>query len=177
MEQELQYIGVPMTAVQVAWYFNNLENNNPNPHAGWYPWPRDEAGAYVLDVPIGPVGLHGIHNGDVGEACASIFDAGAEYIGRKVALSGQLLTGEAMVAAFRKHFSEHRFSYVNTPIEDFLAKSEASGFGDALYKMYKWYQYRMPAGGDLELSRKLSADLLTFDRYLATHKACFRFEK
>lgn len=174
VEQALMYLGLPLTVVQVAWYFNNLENNNPNPHSGFYSWPRDETGAYVLEVPIGAHGLHGIHNLDVGESCASIFAQRAEFIGRKVALSGELVTGEEMVSCFRDTFPEHRFVYLNTDIEAYKAKT--AGFGDALYNMYKWYQYRMPLGGDVALSKALNPSMRTFREYLRDRKHCFKFE-
>lgn len=176
VEQALAYAGVPFTAVQVAWYFNNLENQNNNAHTGFYHWPRDATGAYVIDIPIAPAGLHGIHNEDVGECFAAIFDRPDDFIGRKVALSGELLTGEAMRAAFAKHFPEHRFAYVNTPLEEYRVQTANSGFGDAFYRMYSWYQFRSPAGGDLALTRELNSATLGFDAYLETHKHRYRFE-
>lgn len=145
VEQEILYAGVPFTFTQVAWYFNNLENNNPNPHAGWYDWPRDQTGAYQLNIPIGPEGLHGIHSGDVGEACASVFAQPQHFIGRKVALSAELLTPESILESFEGAFPGTRFSYLNLPIEAYKARVP-SGFGDAPYRMYKWYQTRMPRG-------------------------------
>ena len=91
VEQEILYAGVPFTFVQVAWYYTNLANNISNKHAGYYAWPRDEDGTYVIKFPMGSNGLHGIYSHDVGEACASIFANGDKYKGRKVALSGELL--------------------------------------------------------------------------------------
>lgn len=176
VEQALKYIGVPMTAVQVAWYFNNLENNNPNPHAGWYKWPRDDTGAYVLEKPIGPNGLHGIHNLDVGEACATIFLRREEYVGRKVALSGELLTGESMIESFRSTFPNQRFVFKNISLDDFLEKSIALGWGDAIWRMYRWYQYRMPQGGDVVESKQLNSSLHNFAAYLRDRRDCFSFE-
>ena len=72
VEQEILYAGVPFTFVQCAWYFTNLANNITNKHAGYYDWPRDDDGTYVIRFPMGPNGLHALYSDDVGEACASI---------------------------------------------------------------------------------------------------------
>ena len=73
VEQEILYQGVPFSFVQVAWYYTNLANNIQNKHAGYYDWPQDDDGAYILRFPIGGNGLHAIYSGDVGVACANMF--------------------------------------------------------------------------------------------------------
>lgn len=174
VEQEILYAGVPFTFVQVAWYFNNLENNHKNPHSGWYPWPRDDNGAYILSIPMPPAGLHGIHNGDVGEAFAAIFSDGSRYVGRKLALSGELLLLDDMVLAFRQVFPSVKFVGRNPALDEY--KKESSAFGDALWRMYSWYQARMPRGGDLNLTRKLNPSVLSFRKYLEENKDRYKFE-
>ncbi len=174
VEPEILYAGVPFTFSQVAWYFNNLENNHSNPHAGWYPWPRDDNGAYILSIPISPAGLHGIHSEDVGEAFASIFSDSARFLGRKVALSGELLSLSAMVSAFSDVFPSIAFVGRNPTLDEY--KAESSSFGDALWRMYSWYQARMPRGGDLELTRELNPNVSTFRRYLEEHEERYKFE-
>jgi uncharacterized protein YbjT (DUF2867 family) len=174
VEQEILYAGVPFTFAQVSWYFNNLENNHPNPHSGWYPWPRDDDGAYILSIPISLAGLHGIHNEDVGEAFASIFSEPARFLGRKVALSGELLTLNTMVSAFSEVFPSTAFVGRNPTLDEY--KAETSSNGDALWQMYSWYQARMPRGGDLELTKELNPNVATFRRYLEEHQERYKFE-
>src|SRR3989338_9617569 len=74
VEQEILYAGVPFTFVQVAYYYNNLENAFKTPHSGYYPWPKDNDGTYILRIPVGPNGLHAIHSEDVGPAVAKVFE-------------------------------------------------------------------------------------------------------
>jgi uncharacterized protein YbjT (DUF2867 family) len=174
VEQEILYVGVPFTFVQVAWYFNNLENNHPNPHSGWYPWPRGDNGAYILSIPMSPAGLHGIHSEDVGEAFASIFSNSARFLGHKVALSGELLSLSAMVSAFSEVFPSTAFVGQNPTLDEY--KAESSRFGDALWRMYSWYQARMPRGGDIELTRVLNPNVSPFRRYLEEHQERYKFE-
>lgn len=174
VEQEILYAGVPFTFAQVAWYFNNLENNHRNPHSGWYPWPRDANGAYILSIPMSPAGLHGIHSEDVGEAFASIFSESSRFLGHKVALSGELLSLSAMVSAFADVFPSTAFVGRNPTLDEY--KAESSSFGDALWRMYTWYQARMPRGGDLELTKELNPNVSTFRRYLEEHKERYKFE-
>lgn len=175
VEQEILYAAVPFTFVQVAWYFNNLENNHPNPHSGWYPWPRGPNGAYQLIIPIGPLGMHGIHSGDVGEACASIFEQPQRFIGSKVALSSEILTGDTMMDAFRGTFPRVEFAFVNPPIEEYKTAAPA-GFGDALYRMFKWYQFRTPRGGDVALTHELNPQVRSFRAYLAEFRDRYKLE-
>ena len=177
VEQEILYAGVPFTFVQVAWYFTNLANNIQNKHAGYYKWPRDDDGTYVLRFPIGENGLHGIYSGDVGKACASIFaDKDKSYIGRKIALSGELMTGESMASTFEKAFPGTKFRYENPSMDDFRQETQAAGFGDALANMYGFYAKRMPRGGDLALSQKLHPEIKTLQKYLEDCSSDFKFE-
>jgi len=175
VEQQILYLGIPFTFVQVAWYYNNLENNHKTAHSGWYNWPKDAEGRYQLTVPIGQNGMHGIHHEDVGEACASIFNQPGRFLGRKVALSGELLTGEIMLSAFQAVFPKSKFVYNNPLLEEYKASLNPK-FGDGLWRMYKWYQFQMPEGGDLALSQELNPQILSFPQYLHKHADRYHFE-
>lgn len=175
VEQEILYAGVPFTFVQVAYYFNNFENNTPGAkHSAWYPWKKDENGAWIIEVPIGKNGLHGIHSEDVGECCGAIFEQPEKFLGRKVALSGELLTPESMLAGFQGAFPDQKFVFHN-PDLDTYKKNLAPGFGDALWRMYKWYQFRMPRGGDIALTKGLNPAAHDFASYLKAHADRFKF--
>lgn len=175
VEQEILFAGVPFTFVQVAYYFNNMENNNPNPHAGWYPWRKSAAGKWLIQIPIHETyGLHAIHNEDVGEPCAAMFEQPQRFIGKKVALSAERITPQSLLLAFQTAFPGQQFEVSNPAIEEYRDLSSQT-FGDALYLMYKWYQYRTPRGGDIELTKELHPGVLSLVDYLRAHSDRFHW--
>ena len=95
-------------------------------------------------------------------------------MGRKVALSGELLSLDAMVTALSEAFPSVRFVGKNPTLDDY--KEESSAFGDALWRMYSWYHARMPRGGDLELTRELNPNVSTFRHYLENHRDRYKLE-
>jgi uncharacterized protein YbjT (DUF2867 family) len=170
VEQSLLYAGVPSTFVNVAWYMNNMEMKPAFGHSGFNPPVKQEDGSYLIEIPIGEAGLHCIQSTDVGECCASMLERPSEFIGRKVSLSSELVKGEDIQAAFEAAFPAVTFRYSNPTIEEFKAACAAKGFGTAVATMYSWYQFRMPEGGDVELTRELNPKVQSLAEYVATHK-------
>ena len=128
---------------------------------------------------MGENGLHGIYSDDVGEACASMFaDENSKYIGRKVALSGELLkSGDYIAKTFEEAFPGKKFRYENPTKEDYLELCQKAGFGDALSRMYGFYSKRMPRGADLTLTKELHPNVKTLAQYLRDCSSDFKFEK
>lgn len=90
------------TFVNVAWYFDNLVS---------FAGPKkQEGGSYLIDVPIGPEGMYAIHNGDVGEIFARVFDDYDTYNKKKINVAGGLIASAQEIAdAFSSVFPDKTF--------------------------------------------------------------------
>ena len=101
---------------------------------------------------------------------------GTEFVGRKVAFSGELLTPTSLVQAFSQVFPQQKFRFENPDLSSFAEQTKKAGFGDALANMYGFYVKRMPRGGDLELTKQLNPNVKSLAQYLKDYKSDFKFE-
>jgi len=166
IENVIRGLGIPHTFVNVAWYFNNLITFGK-------PQKFDPNGPYVVAVPIGPHGLPGIANSDVGEIFAQIFDHREEYLNKKIGIASVMLKDTQEIAdAFNEVFAPAKF----VAVSDFEAFRKATeGFGPTMYNMYKYYDRSKNSGYDVELSRKLNPKAQTLKEFLLANKSTAGF--
>lgn len=84
VEEYFWSIGVPMTSIRLAAYFENFLTV-------WKPV-KSSDGYYTLALPMGDVPMDGLSVADVGAIVSSIFASPEEFVGKAVGLSSEALT-------------------------------------------------------------------------------------
>ena len=88
-------VGVPTTWLLTSFYWDNFISFGMGPQKG-------ADGKLAITLPIGDKKLPGIAAEDIGKCAYGIFKRGAEFIGKRVGISGEQLTGAQMAAGFTK---------------------------------------------------------------------------
>ena len=82
-------LGLPVTFFLTSFYWDNFYLFGMGPKKG-------DDGSYTLTFPIGQAKLPGIAAEDIGKCAYGIFKNGSEYIGKRVGIAGEHLTGAQM---------------------------------------------------------------------------------
>jgi uncharacterized protein YbjT (DUF2867 family) len=104
-------LGVPTTFLRTCFYWENFI------HFGSGPQPGPD-GVLALTLPMGDKTLPGIAAEDIGKCAHSILKRGDDFVGKTVAIAGELLTGEQMAAALTKALGQE-VRYNDVPPEVF----------------------------------------------------------
>jgi uncharacterized protein YbjT (DUF2867 family) len=156
--------GLPVTLLITSFYWDNFVYFGMGPKKG-------PDGKLYLSIPMDDKTLPGIAAEDIGKCAYGIFKRGGEFIGKKVGISGEHLTGSEMAASLSKALGQEvRYNAV-TPDE-----YRAFGFpgADDLGNMFQFKRdfndYYCGARSP-EFSRSLNPELQTFDAWLAKNKS------
>jgi uncharacterized protein YbjT (DUF2867 family) len=154
--------GVPTTFLLASFYWENLIYFGMGPKRG-------EDGVLVLAMPMGDAPLAGIAAEDIGRCAYGIFGRGDDYIGRKVGIAGDHLTGVEMASAMTDALGEE-VRYAAVPFEAY----RALGFpgADDLGNMFQFYvEFGDEVLGirSVEESRRLNPSLQDFRTWLANY--------
>lgn len=150
---------LPVTLLKTSFYWDNLI------HFGMGPKPGAD-GVLELVLPIGKAKMPGIAAEDIGRAAYGLFQAGEAYIGKRVGITGEHLTGAEMALALTKSLGrEVRYREV-TP-----AQYRALGFPGAedLGNMFQYkrdFEAAYCAARDVDRSRVLNPRLQNFAQWL-----------
>lgn len=158
-EADQYFEGLPVTYLLTAYYWDNLINFGAGPQ-------KNEDGSYVFVMPMGDKKLPGIASEDIGKTAYSIFKAGDEYIGKRVAIAGEHLSGAEMAEALSRHLEPEIGHY--SPSFDEYRGYDFPGAAD-LGNMFQYKsdfneQYR--SARDVEKTRALNPELMTFEQWL-----------
>jgi uncharacterized protein YbjT (DUF2867 family) len=155
--------GVPTTFLLTSFYWDNLIHFGMGPKKG-----ADGKLGFVL--PMGDQKLPGIAAEDIGRCAYGVFKAGTQYVGRRVGVAGEHLTGTQMAKALSDAFGQEVvYNYV--PPEVY----RTFGFpgADDLANMFQYnrdFAAEFCAERDLGVSRSLNAKLQTFAQWLTANK-------
>ena len=155
--------GVPTTYLLTTFYWDNFVYFGMGPKKG-------PDGKYSITMPMGNARLSGIASEDIGKCALGIFKQGKQWIGKRVGIAGDHVTGAQMAAAMSKALGKEVAYNVVTP-EMFR------GFGfpgaDDLGNMFQYYtefEKEFSAARSLDTSRSLNPELLDFNSWLAKYK-------
>jgi uncharacterized protein YbjT (DUF2867 family) len=155
--------GVPTTYLLTTFYWDNFVYFGMGPKKG-------PDGKYTITMPMGNARLSGIASEDIGKCAYGIFKQGRQWIGKRVGISGEHVTGVQMAAAMSKALGKEVSYNVVSP-EAFR------GFGfpgaDDLGNMFQYYtefEKEFSAARSLDTSRSLNPELLDFKSWLAKYK-------
>lgn len=98
-DREFSSRGVPTTFLLTSFYWDNLIFFGMGPKKG-------PDGVLQFSLPMGNAKLPGIAAEDIGKCALGIFKKGGEYIGKTVAIAGELLSGPEMAQAMAEAFEQ-----------------------------------------------------------------------
>jgi uncharacterized protein YbjT (DUF2867 family) len=155
---------LPLTILLTSFYWDNFIFFGLGPKKG-------PDGKLAITFPMGKSRLPGIAGEDIGKCAYGIFKAGSKYIGETVGIAGEHLTGAQMAAAFGKTLGQEvRYNDVEPDVYRKFGFPGADEMGNMFQFKRDFEEYYVGAR-DLRVARKLNPSLLTFDQWLAEHKA------
>jgi len=155
--------GVPTTFLLTSFYWDNLISFGMGPTKG-------NDGKLLFTLPMGDRKLPGIAAEDIGKCAYGIFRQGSTYIGKTVGIAGEHLTGTQMAAALTRALGrEVVYNAVTPSVYRGLGFPGADDLGN-MFQFKQEFENDFCGARNLEQSRALNPELLTFDAWLAANK-------
>jgi len=127
-------------------------------------------GKFAITFPMGDKKLPGISSEDIGKCAYGIFKKGQEYIGKKVGVAGDHLTGTQVAAAITKALGrEVRYNSVSPDAYRSFGFPGAVDMGN-MFQFKRDFEKEYCGARNLDVSRSLNPSLLTFEQWLALKK-------
>ncbi|KAL1788154.1 hypothetical protein HispidOSU_014101 [Sigmodon hispidus] len=161
VEEYFWSIGVPMTSVRLAAYYENFLTI-------WKPVKTSD-GHYTLALPMGDVPMHGISFADIGAVVSSIFASPEEFVGKAVGLSSEALTiqqyADVLSRTLGKDIRDAKIT---------LEAYEKLGFPGAkeLANMFRFYH--MKPDRDIKLTHRLNPHIRSFSQFISENQGAFK---
>jgi uncharacterized protein YbjT (DUF2867 family) len=155
--------GVPTTFLHTAFYWENFIYFGVGPQRG-------PDGKLAITFPLGDAKLPGIASEDIGGVAYAIFQAGDEYVGKAVFISGENLSGAELAAAFSKALGE---DVVYNDVDPDAYRGFDFPGADEMGNMF---QFKRDFESDYAGARvrekvlELNPELLDFETWLAANK-------
>jgi uncharacterized protein YbjT (DUF2867 family) len=151
--------GVPTTYFHASFYWDNLIHFGMGPQRG-------EDGVLRFVLPMADAKLPGIGTEDIGRCAYGIFKGGDEWIGRKVGVAGEHLSGAEMAAALTDALGE--------PVEHAAVSPDtyrSFGFPGAddlgnMFQHHTDFEDEVRGMRSVETARKLNPELQDFSTWL-----------
>ena len=155
--------GVPTTYLLSTFYWENFIYFGMGPKKG-------PDGKFTITIPMGNARLSGIAAEDIGKCAFGIFKQGRQWIGKRVGIAGEHLTGAQMAVAMSKALNI-QVTY------NMVSPAAFRGFGfpgaDDLGNMFQYYtefEKEFAAARSLDTTRSLNPELLDFKTWLSKYK-------
>ncbi len=154
--------GLPVTLLMTSFYWENFIFFGMGPKNG-------PDGKLAITFPMDDKKLAAIAVEDIGKCAYGIFKRGSEFIGRKVGISGEQLTGAQMAAAMSKALGEEiRYNAVPPEVYRGFSFRGAEDLGNMFQFKRDFNEYYCGARSP-EFSRSLNPELLNFAAWLAKY--------
>lgn len=152
--------GVPTTLLLTSFYWDNMVFFGSGPKKG-------PDGKLALTLPMGDKKLPSMAVEDIGKCAYGIFKRGKEYIGKKLGIAGEHLTGAQMAASLTKALGQPvAYNAVTPDVYRSFGFPGADDLGNMFQFKADFNDYYCGARS-LEESRRLNPELQTFDQWLA----------
>lgn len=151
--------GVPTTFLYPSFYWENFIYFGAGPK-------KAADGKLHLTLPIGDAKMGGIAAEDIGKSAYGIFKKGKEFIGKKVGLAGQQLSGDEMAAELTKALGQ---PVIYNKIPASVYRSFGFPGADDLGNMFQFYddfEEQVNALRDVPASKELNPELQSFPQWL-----------
>ena len=160
---EFTALGVPTTFLLTTFYWDNFIAFGMGPKRG-------PDGVLAITMPMGDRRLSGIAAEDIGKCAYSIFKRGDEFIGKRVGIAGEHLTGQQMAAALTEALGQE-VRYNDVPPEVFrgFGFPGAEDIGN-MFQFYRDFSDAFSGTRDVEATRALNPSLQSFRQWLDRNK-------
>lgn len=154
--------GVPTTFLLTSFYWENFIHLGAGPQ-------RTADGRLVLSLPMGQAKLPGIAAEDIGRCAYGLFRRGAEFVGQRVGIAGEHLSGRDMASAFTRAVGETvDYQEIAPQAYRALGFPGAEDLGN-MFQFKRDFERDYCAARPVDLSRQLNPRLQNFDTWLAAH--------
>ncbi len=161
--QVFEELGVPTTLLNTSFYWDNFIYFGMGPKKG-------PDGKLTLTLPMGDKKLPCIAAEDIGRTAYGIFKRGEEFVGKKVRIAGEHLTGKQMADALTRAIGQ-AVQYSDVSPEEYRSFGfpGAEDLGNMFQFKRDFEQYYCGAR-DLTVTRSLNPSLQSFDTWLTENK-------
>ncbi|HEU5186644.1 MAG TPA: NmrA/HSCARG family protein [Gemmatimonadaceae bacterium] len=163
-DQIFRDVGVPTTYLLTSFYWENLIYFGAGPQRG-------PDGKFALAYPLGDKKLPGIAVEDIGKTALAIFKGGRQYIGKRIAIAGEHLSGKEMADKLSRALGKEIGYNAVTP-----ETYRAFGFPGAddmgnMFQFKRDFNDYYVGARNIQEARKLNPELQTFDQWLEKRAA------
>jgi uncharacterized protein YbjT (DUF2867 family) len=163
-DQLFTQAGVPTTFLVTSFYWDNFIYFGMGPKKG-------PDGKLAITLPMGDKKLPGIAAEDIGKSALGIFKKGREYIGKRVGIAGEHLTGEQMASKFTKALGQEvRYNEVTPEVFRGFGFPGADDLGN-MFQFKRDFEQDFCGARNLDAARSLNPAMKTFDQWLAENKS------
>jgi uncharacterized protein YbjT (DUF2867 family) len=157
-------LGVPVTFLLTSFYWDNFIGFGMGPK-------ESPEGKLVLSMPLADKRLPGIAAEDIGRCAYGIFKRGKEFIGKRIGIAGEHLTGAQMAEQMSRALGRE-VEYQAVPFDVYrgLGFPGAADLGNMFQFKCDFEDYFCGAR-ELIVSRSLNPGLQTFAGWLSAHAA------
>jgi uncharacterized protein YbjT (DUF2867 family) len=155
--------GVPTTYLLTSFYWDNLIQFGMGPKTG-------DDGKLGFVLPMGGKKLPGIAAGDIGGCAYGVLKDPSKWIGKRVGIAGEHLTGAQMAAAMTKALGRE---IVHRDVPPAVYRAFGFPGADDLGNMFQYkaeFESAFCAARDVGVSRSLNPKLQSFAQWLAANK-------
>lgn len=155
--------GVPTTQLLTSFYWDNLIYFGMGPKKG-------DDGNLTFALPMEDKPLSGIAAEDIGKCAYGIFKRGNEFIGKRIGIAGEHITGQAMADELGNALGD-KVNYFAVPFDIYRGFDfpGAEDLGNMFQFKHDYNDYFVGARS-IELSKSLNPSLLNFEGWLAKYK-------
>jgi uncharacterized protein YbjT (DUF2867 family) len=155
--------GVPTTWLLTVFYWDNMIFFGTGPKKG-------PDGKLALTMPMGDGKLPAMAAEDIGKCALGIYKRGNEFIGKKIGIAGEQLTGAEMAAKLTKALGrEVAYNAVTPEVYRAFGFPGADDMGN-MFQFKRDFNEDYCRSRSVELARSLNPELLSFDAWLAKYK-------
>ncbi len=155
--------GLPVTLLLTSFYWDNFIYFGMGPKKG-------PDGKLALAFPLDDKKLPGIAAEDIGKCAYGIFKRGSEFIGKKVGIAGEHLTGAEMAAAMSRALGQEvRYNAVTPDQYRSFGFPGADDLGN-MFQFKRDFNEYFCGVRNPDFARSLNPELQTFDAWLAKNK-------
>ena len=157
-------LGLPVTILLTSFYWDNFIYFGSGPKKG-------PDGKLALTFPLDDKKMPGIAVEDIGKCAYGIFKRGSEFIGKKVGIAGEHLTGAQMAAGLTKALGQEvRYNAVPPDVYRGFGFPGAEDLGNMFQFKRDFEKYYCGARSP-EFARSLNPELQNFETWLAQNKS------
>ena len=162
-DQVFTSLGVPTTFLLTSFYWDNFIHFGMGPKKG-------PDGVLGITMPLGDKKFPGMASEDIGACAYGIFKGGEAYIGKRVGIAGEHLTGAELAAGFSKALGQTvRYNEVDPAVYRGFGFPGADDLGN-MFQFNRDFAEVFCAARSLDVSRGLNPGLKTFSAWLAENK-------